>query len=103
MQKKSKMVDRDVLLWKTRDKLCDFPVNFEGLPAQSSAFFIRWARCPRCLGFGKSLILQAFVIAVEMERERLQIVLFFCTLKSIIKDQNAEARNMGFSASAVAD
>ena len=29
-------------------------------------------------GFGKSLIFQVFVIAVEMERERLQTALVFC-------------------------
>ena len=73
--KKSEMVDRDVLLRKTRNKLRDSPVNFEGRPAQCSAFFISWTRCPRCLGFGKSFIFQAFVIAVEMEREGLQIAL----------------------------
>ena len=59
----------DVLLRKAKDELCDFPVNFEGRHARCSAFFIRWTRCPRCLGFGKSFIFQAFVIAVEMERE----------------------------------
>ena len=95
MQKKSKMVDRVALLRKTRD----FPVNFEGRPARCSEFFIRWTRCPRWLGFGKSLIFQAFVIAVEMERDRIQIALVFSFLKSIIKDQVSEAKNMGFSAS----
>ena len=93
----------DVLLRKTRDKLCDFSVNFEGRPARCSAFFIRWTRCPRCLGFGESFIFQAFVIAVEMERERLQIALVLCPLQSIIKDQISEARNMALSASSVAD
>ena len=103
MQKKSKTVASDVLLRKTRDKLCDFPINFEGRPKRCSAFFITWTRCPRCLGFSKSFIFQALVIAVEMERETLQIALVFCPLQSIIKDQISEARNMGFSASSVAD
>ena len=48
---KSEMVDRDVLLRKTRDKLCDFPVSFEGRPAQCSKLCIRWTRCPRCLSY----------------------------------------------------
>ena len=38
-------------------------------------------------GFGKSLILQVFVIAVEMERERLQTALVFCLQQSINIDQ----------------
>ena len=91
----------DVLLLKTTDKFCDF--NFEGRPARCSAFFIRWTRCPCCLGFGKSFIFQACAVAVEMERERLQMALDFWPLQSIIEDQISEARNMGFSASSVAD
>ena len=38
-------------------------------------------------GCGKSLIFQVFVIAVEMERERLQTALVFCPQQSIINDQ----------------
>ena len=30
----------DVLLRKTTDKFCDFPVNFEGRPARCIAFFL---------------------------------------------------------------
>ena len=51
-EEKSEMADRDVLLRKTRDKLCDFPVSFEGRPARCSEFCIRWPRCPRCLSYG---------------------------------------------------
>ena len=40
---------------------------------------------------------------IEMERERPQTALVLCPLKSIINDQISEARNMGFSASSVAD
>ena len=53
--------------------------------------------------FIRSLIFQNFVIGVEMERERLQTALVLCPLKSIIDDRISEARNMGFSASSVAD
>ena len=54
-------------------------------------------------GFGKSLIFQVYIIAAEMERERLQTALVLCPLQSIINDQIFEARNMGLSASSVAD
>ena len=45
------MVDRDVLLRKTRLN-CDFTVSFEGRTARCSGFFVRWTRCPRCLTYG---------------------------------------------------
>ena len=49
VQEKSKLVDRAVLLRKTRDKLCDFNVSLEGQPLRRSAFIVRWIRCRRCL------------------------------------------------------
>ena len=52
-------------------------------------------------GFGKSLIFQVFLTAVEMERKRLQTTLDFCPKQSIINDQISEARNMGFLASSL--
>ena len=54
-------------------------------------------------GFGKNLIFQVFVIAVEMGRERLQTALVFCPQQSIINDQISEARNMCFLASSLVD
>ena len=54
-------------------------------------------------GIGKSLIFQVFVIPIEMEWDRLQTVLVLCPLQSIINDQIFETRNMGLSASSVAD
>ena len=42
---------------------------------------MQWLRT----GFGKSLIFQVFVIAAEMEQERLQAVLVLCPLQSIIE------------------
>ena len=53
-------------------------------------------------GFRRSLIFQVFVIAVEMEGERLQPALVLCPMKSIINDRISEAKKMGFSGSSVA-
>ena len=99
--RKSKLVDRDVLLRKTRGKLCNFIVSFQGRPARSMHGNDVLAVLPKV--FMRSLIFQNFVIAVEMERERLQTALLLCPLKSIINEQISEARNMGFLASSLVD
>ena len=90
-----------MLLRKTRGKLCNFIVTFEGRPARSMHGHYVLAVLPKV--FRRSLIFQNVVIAVEMERERPQTALVLCPLRSIINDQISEARNMGFPASSVAD
>ena len=90
-----------MLLRKTRGKLCNFIVSFEGRPARSMHGHDILAVLLKV--FRRSFISQNLVIAVEMEREIPQTALVLCPLKSIINDQISEARNMGFSASSVAD
>ena len=90
-----------MLLRKTRGKLCNFIVSFEGRPARSMHGHNVLTVLLKV--FRRSFIFQNFVIAVEMKRERPQTALGLCPLKSIINDQISEARNMGFSASSVAD
>ena len=53
--------------------------------------------------FGKNSIFQLVIIAAEMERELLQTSLVVRSQQSIIDDMISEARNMGLSASLVAD
>ena len=49
-------------------------------------------------GYGESLIYQLFAVAASIERKEPQTVLVVCPLKSIIEDQIAEAKSMGFPA-----
>ena len=99
------MVDRDVLFRKAIDKLWDFTLSLkvEQRDAVDSLLDGHDVLAVLPTGFGKSLIFQVFVIAAEMERERLQTALVLCPLQSIINDQISDARNMGLSASSVAD
>ena len=99
------MVDRDVLLRKAIDKLCDFTVSLKLEQRDAVPFLLDGQDVLAVLptGFGKSLIFKVFVIAAEMNRERLQTALVLCPLQSIINEQISETRNMGLSASAVAD
>ena len=95
------MVDRDALLRKAVDKLCDSTASLKVEQRDAVVSLLDGHDVLAVLptGFGKSLIFQAFVLAAEMERERLQTALVLCPLQSIINDQISEARNMGLSAS----
>ncbi|XP_074620808.1 ATP-dependent DNA helicase RecQ-like [Acropora palmata] len=99
------MVDRDALLRKAVDKVCDSTASLKVEQRDAVVSLLDGHDVLAVLptGFGKSLIFQAFVLAAEMERERLQTALVLCPLQSIINDQISEARNMGLSASSVAD
>ena len=69
------MVDRDVdvLLQKAIDKLCDFAANLKVEQRNVVAFLLGGhdvlTVLPMAMGFGKSLIVQVFVNAAEMERK----------------------------------
>ena len=99
------MVDRNALLRKAVDKLCDSTASLkvEQHDAVVSLLDGHDFLAVLPMGFGKSLIFQVFVLAAEMERGRLQTALVLCPLQSIINNQISEARNMGLSASSVAD
>ena len=99
------MVDRDALLRKAVEKLCDSTASLtvEQRDAVVSLLDGQDVLAVLPTGFRKSLIFQVFVLAAEMERERFQTALVLCPLQSIISDQISEARNMGLSASSVAD
>ena len=99
------MVDRAALLRKAVDKLCDSTASLKEEQRDAVVSLLDGHAVLAVLptGFGKSLIFQAFVLVAEMERERLQTALVLCPLQSIINDQISEARNMGLSASSVAD
>ena len=90
-----------MLLRKKSGKLCNFIVSFEGRPARSMHGHDVLAVLLNV--YRRSFSFQNFVIAVEMERERPQTALVLCPQKRIINDQISEARNMGFSASPIAD
>ena len=78
------MVDRDVLLRKAIDKLCDFTLSLkvEQRDAVDSLLDGHDVLAVLPTGFGKSLIFQVFVIAAEMERERLQTALVLCPCRA---------------------
>ena len=54
-------------------------------------------------GYGKSLIFQLFAVAALIEGKEPQTVLVVCPLKSIMKDQIAEAESMGTPAASAVD
>ena len=99
------MVDRDALLRKAVEKLCDSTASLKVEQRDAVVSLLDGQDVLAVLptGFGKSLIFQVFVLAAEMERERFQTALVLCPLQSIISNQISEARNMGLSASSVAD
>ncbi|XP_015758777.1 PREDICTED: ATP-dependent DNA helicase RecQ-like [Acropora digitifera] len=68
------MVDRDVLLRKAVDKLCDSTASLKVEQRDAVVSLLDGHDVLAVLptGFGKSLIFQAFILAAEMERERLQ-------------------------------
>ena len=97
------MVDRDALLQKAVDKLCDSTASLKVEQCDAVVSLLDRQNVLAVLptGLGKSLIFQVFVLAAEMERERFQTALVLCPLLSIINDQISEARTMLLSASSV--